>query len=97
MGRKTLSFRMLFQREHANLRQFKEALMDTGRRDAFDSIVKAWSSEMGAMKYSRIPAVLDTMHLTAITDNRKELLRLTKSLKKSNAKLKDMEKDLESF
>ena len=89
MGRITQSFRMLFQRELAELKRYKEALMDAGRRDAFDSLVRAWSSEMGAMTYTRIPTTLDVMLLTAIIDNRKEILKLTESLEKFNSELED--------
>jgi len=45
--------------------------MDASRRDAFDSLVKAWSSEQGAMSYAKVPTVLDVMFLTAAIDNRK--------------------------
>ena len=37
---------------------------------------KVWSSEMGAMSYVKIPAVLDIMLLTAVVDNRKLILKL---------------------
>ena len=52
-------------------RSYREALVDGARRDAFDSLLKSWSSEQGAMSYSRVPTVLDIMLLTAVVDNRK--------------------------
>jgi len=45
--------------------------MDASRRDAFDSLVRAWSSEQGAMSYARVPTALDVMLLTGLIDNRK--------------------------
>ena len=45
--------------------------MDVSRRDAFDSLLRAWSSEQGAMSYAKVPTVLDVMLLTAVIDNRK--------------------------
>ncbi len=72
MGRLTIPFRSQLQEEIENLtRSFKEALMDPARRDAFDSIAKAWTAEQGAMSYAKIPSVLETMLLAACVENRK--------------------------
>lgn len=72
MGRITIPFRTVLQEEMNNLkRSFREALMDASRRDAFDSLIKAWSSEQGAMSYAKVPTVLDIMLLMAAIDNRK--------------------------
>jgi RecA/RadA recombinase len=72
MGRLTIPFRSQLQEEIENLtRSFKEALMDPARRDAFDSLTKAWTAEQGAMSYAKIPSVLETMLLAACVDNRK--------------------------
>lgn len=72
MGRITIPFRTVLQEEMDNLkRSFREALMDASRRDAFDSLIKAWSSEQGAMSYAKVPTVLDIMLLMAAIDNRK--------------------------
>lgn len=74
MGRVTIPFRTVLQEEMDNLkRSFREALMDASRRDAFDSLVKAWSSEQGAMSYAKVPTVLDIMLLMADVDNRKQI------------------------
>jgi len=68
----TMPFRTLLQEEMDNLeRTYREALMDADRRDAFDSLLRAWSSEQGAMSYARVPTALDVMLLTAVVDNRR--------------------------
>jgi len=54
--------------------------MDPGRRDAVGSLITAWSSELGAMSYVRIPSTLDVMLLTAAVDNRKEIEDLTRQI-----------------
>ena len=71
MGRITKSFRVIFKEQLRDLRGFHNALMEASRRDAFDSLKRAWSSELGAMSYARIPYVLDAMLLTGLIDNRK--------------------------
>ena len=96
MGRITLSFRTIFQKELKNLRSFRDALMDLSRREALDSLKKAWSSEMGAMSYVKIPAVLDIMLLTAVVDNRKLILKLLERIGVLRSKVEKMESLLES-
>jgi len=72
MGRVTKPFRMAMEEELSRLkRSFKEVLLEPGRREAFDSLVRVWSSEQGAMSYAKIPTVLDVMLLTGLVDNRR--------------------------
>lgn len=72
MGRLTVSFRSQLQQEIENLtRNFKEALMEPARRDAFDSLLRVCRAEQGAMSYAKVPSVLEVMLLTAAVDNRK--------------------------
>ena len=74
MGRLTIPFRSQLQQEMENLtRSFKEALMEPARRDAFDSLTRAWTAEQGAMSYAKVPSVLEIMLLTAAVDNRKTI------------------------
>ncbi len=47
--------------------------MDPARRDAFDSIRRAWTAEQGAMSYAKVPSTLEIMLLTAAVDNRKTI------------------------
>jgi hypothetical protein len=95
MGRLTIPFRSQLQQQIENLtRSFREALMEPARRDAFDSIVKAWTSEQGAMSYAKVPSVLEVMLLAAAVDNRKaiedvqdEVRGLQSHLQKAEAEL----------
>lgn len=74
MGRLTIPFRSQLQQEVENLtRSFKEALMEPARRDAFDSLTRAWMAEQGAMSYAKVPSVLEVMLLAAAIDNRKNI------------------------
>lgn len=74
MGRLTIPFRSQLQEEIENLtRSFKEALMDPARRDAFDSLTRAWTAEQGAMSYAKVPSVLEVMLLAACVENRKTI------------------------
>jgi hypothetical protein len=82
MGRITPSFRTQFAQElHELEKNYVKGLRDIERRDAWDEIVEAWGNELGAMSISPIPYVLDAMQLTALLDNRKEVLRLKRELK----------------
>jgi RecA/RadA recombinase len=77
MGRLTIPFRTQLQQEMENLtRSFKEALMEPARRDAFDSLTRAWMAEQGAMSYAKVPSVLEVMLLAAAVDNRKKIEEL---------------------
>ena len=96
LGRITIPFRTLLQKEMDTLkRTYREALMDTGRRDAFDSLIRAWSSEQGAMSYARVPTALDVMLLTAAIDNRKLIEELYDQLGVITSKLSVIESKLE--
>ncbi len=74
MGRLTVPFRSQLQEEIENLtRSFREALMDPARRDAFDSLTRAWTAEQGAMSYAKVPSVLEVMLLAACVENKKTI------------------------
>ena len=97
MGRLTIPFRSQLQQEMENLtRSFKEALMEPARRDAFDSLTRAWTAEQGAMSYAKVPSVLEVMLLAAAVDNRKniedmqdEIALLRSQLEKTRAELSE--------
>lgn len=77
MGRLTVPFRSQLQEEVEDLtRSFKEALIEPARRDAFDSLQRAWAAEHGAMSCAKVPSVLEIMLLTAAVDNRKIIVDL---------------------
>ena len=83
------------QQEIQNLtRSFREALMDPARRDAFDSIVKAWTAEQGAMSYAKVPSVLEVMLLAAAVDNRKTIEDLQDELQGLRSHVQKARSDL---
>lgn len=96
VGRITLPFRTILQEEMKSLkRSYREALMDASRREAFDSLLKAWSSEQGAMSYAKVPTVLDVMLLTAVIDNRKLIEDLFDQVGIISSKIDMIQKRLE--
>ena len=95
MGRLTIPFRIQMQQEIENLtRSFREALMDPARRDAFDSLVKAWTAEQGAMSYAKVPSVLEVMLLAAAVDNRKTIEDLQDELRGLRSHVQKTQSDL---
>jgi len=95
MGRLTIPFRIQIQEEIENLtRSFREALMDPARRDAFDSIVKAWTAEQGAMSYAKVPSVLEVMLLAASVDNRKTIEDLRDEVRELRSHLQKTQSDV---
>jgi len=95
MGRLTIPFRSQLQQEIENLnRSFKEALIEPARRDAFDSLARAWTAEQGAMSYAKIPSVLEVMLLAAAVDNRKAIEDLEDENRKLRSQLEKVQSDL---
>jgi len=77
MGRSTPPFRESFQKTVSRLRrEFRDALLKVDRRDAFDSLVKAWSSELGAMSYAESLTLLDLLLLASAVENRSLIAEL---------------------
>lgn len=71
---------MRFRDEVRRFKKYRDALMDASHRGAFAISLKVWSSEMGAMSYADILAVLDIMAITTSIDNRKLIMELVNSL-----------------
>jgi len=81
VGRVTKSFRERIQNEMEDLKKnYREALKDRARQEAFDKIWEAWASEEGAMINSAVPTALDILLLTAIIDNRKSIEEIRRDL-----------------
>ena len=98
LGRVTFPFRSLLKDEIGRLRRtYREALLDLKRRKAFDCLVRAWSSELGAMSNASVPTVLENMLLTAAVDNRKEIEELIDKVEEISLKLKEIELKLEEI
>jgi len=95
MGRLTIPFRSQLQQEVDNLnRSFKEALIEPARRDAFDSLARAWTAEQGAMSYAKVPSVIEVMLLAAAVDNRKAIEDLEDENRKLRSQLEKVQSDL---
>jgi len=97
LGRVTIPFRTLLKEEMDNLkRTYREVLIDAARREAFDSLIQAWSSEQGAMSYVRVPT-LDAMLLTAVVDNRRLIEDLVDKFEAIGSRLDEIERRLEKI
>ena len=71
MGRMTQAARASFQDHLMRMRgEYRDALVDKGRREAFDRLVEAWSSELGAISYAESMGLMDLILLTGEVDNR---------------------------
>ena len=91
LGRVTVPFRTMFEAQLDSLkRSFREALLDPKRQEAFDRIVKGWTSELGAMSYAKVPTVLDIMLLTAAVDNRKAIEDLYEEVRLLGARVEEL-------
>lgn len=98
MGRITLPFRTQFQQMlHTLKKTYLAALRDIERRQAFNQLISAWSSELGAMSYAEVPYILDVMLLTAVVDNRRLIIELYEKLNVFNTKLGKIQTHLEKL
>ena len=80
LGRITVPFKKRFEDELDSLRGFRDALKNLERQAAYDQILRACTSEQGALANTDIPAMLDAMLLTATVDNRSLIEQLSKRL-----------------
>ena len=69
-----MSFQDLLQRMRD---EYKAALVNRGRREAFDRLVEAWSAELGAISYAESMSLMDLLLLTGIVDNRRRTEELS--------------------
>lgn len=91
LGRITVPFKKRFEKELDSLRGFRDALRSLERQAAYDEIIKACTSEQGALANADIPAILDAMLLAGSVDNRRRIKQLSKrvdALEESFRKLK---------
>jgi hypothetical protein len=83
MGRLTQPIRSKFNEKVDTLRrEYRDALRDRGMRDAFERMVAAWSSEMGAITYAETISMFDLMMLTSILDENSKIMDLTERVDK---------------
>ena len=80
-GRITPPIRMSFNDQVARLRnEYRDAIVKPARKEAFDRLVEAWSSELGAITYAESVSMFDLMLLTAVVENRRLIDDLTDKL-----------------
>ncbi len=95
MGRSTPPFRVSFQEMISKLkREFRDALLKVERRGAFDQLVEAWSSELGAMSFAESLTLLDLMLLVAAVENRTLLNDLIRNAEVLNERISHIEENL---
>ena len=82
-----MSFQDLLQRMRD---EYKAALVNRGRREAFDRLVEAWSAEFGAISYAESLSLTDILLLTGAVDNRR-------ASEEISCRLSELEKRLESL
>ena len=88
LGRSTPPVRVSFQDTVSRLRKdFRDALVQKERREAFDEMVEAWSSELGAMTFSESITLLDLMHLVAAVENRRLCADLSERVSRLEGRL----------
>ena len=81
MGRMQPSARAVFGDTLQKLRkEYREALVDVKRREAFDRLVEVWSSEMGTISYVESLSLMDLLLLTSSVDNRMSIEALRKRI-----------------
>ncbi|MBN1683215.1 hypothetical protein JW865_06665 [Candidatus Bathyarchaeota archaeon] len=82
MGRFTKASRDGFQGNLTILRtDYKEALKDKDRKEAFDKLVDAWCSEQGALTYAESLNTMEYILFTSVVDNRRLLDDIKNRLK----------------
>jgi len=86
MGRITSgSMRTRIQDYMVNLRnRYRAALKEDALQQAFDEFWPTWSSEMAAMIYAEVLSALDLILLTAVIDNRREIMKLREKIDREN-------------
>jgi len=86
MGRITSgSMRTRIQDYMVNLRKrYRAALKEDALQQAFDEFWPTWSSEMAAMIYAEVLSALDLILLTAVIDNRREIMKLRQKIDREN-------------
>ena len=86
MGRVTKgSMRTRIQDNMMNLRKrYRAALKDDALQRAFDELWPTWANEQAAMIYAEILSALDLLLLTAVTDNRREIMKIRNEIRNEN-------------
>ena len=67
--------------------RYRAALKENELQEAFDELWPTWSSEMAARIYAEVLSVMDLLLLTSVLDNRREIRKLKKEMKKMEEEL----------
>jgi len=59
---------------------FREALKEDELQEAFDELWPTWANEMAAMIFTEVLSALDLLVLTATVDNRREIMKIQRTL-----------------
>jgi len=98
LGRDTPPFRQSFQKKVDLMRkEFQRALLSLERREAFDKLVEAWSSELGAMTYAKSFKLQDLLFLVALVDNRRLINELEKRQNELNETYEKIRERIEAL
>jgi KaiC/GvpD/RAD55 family RecA-like ATPase len=92
MGRTTPPIRMSFEDLLARLRsEYREALVNPGRREAFDRLTEAWSAELGAITYAESLSLMDLILLTGLVEDRRISEELSGRLAEMEGRIEKLE------
>jgi hypothetical protein len=92
MGRLTMAARASFEEQlHTMRTEYKDVLVSKGRPEAFDRLVEAWSSELGAISYAESLSLMDLLLLTGGVDNRAFTEALKLRLDRVESRLSEVE------
>jgi hypothetical protein len=96
LGRETKPFRQSFQELLERLRrEFREPLINKNRKTAFDLLIQAWVSELGAMSYAESFKIIDLVHLVSSIENRRLIDDMIRRQKMQDVKLKRISERLD--
>jgi hypothetical protein len=70
--------------------EYKAALVNRGRREAFDRLVEAWSAELGAISYAESMSLMDLLLLTGVVDNRRRTEELSLRISELEKRLQNI-------
>ena len=92
IGRTTPPIQMSFEDLLARLRsEYREALVKTGRRGAFDRLTEAWSAELGTITYVESLSLMDLILLTGLVEDRRISEELSSRLAEVESRIEKLE------
>lgn len=93
MGRTTPPIRMSFEGLLARLRsEYRDALVEPGRRITFDRLAEVWSAELGAIAYAESFSLMDLILLTGLVEDRRVSGELCSRLAEVESRVEKLER-----